>query len=67
MNIEYVDDFFLLDQEVFENSREYPDKDFQPLDKGELENYSKIDLVDHFRDTRQPMKIGFNRILKYEI
>ena len=42
MNIEYFDDFFLLDQEVFENSREYPDKDFQPLDKGELENYLKL-------------------------
>ena len=67
MNIEYFDDFFLLDQEVFENSREYPDKDFQPLDKGELENHLKIDLVDHFGDARQPMKIAFNRILKYEI
>ena len=47
MNIKYFDDFFLLDEDVFENSRDIPDKDFQPLDKGELENYLKINLVDH--------------------
>ena len=39
--------FFLLDQDVFENSKEFADKDFQPLDKSWLENYFKIDLVDH--------------------